>query len=652
MKNKLLIITLLFFIIFLKTQFLEAKSPEGHYENMLKDVYFLNEPFSRLIFEFELKPKYEIQYENQKIILKLQNVKIKNTNWLKSLPKDIIREFNIYYENKDLVINLLCQKNFNFKASTFENKLIIDFIFTETSKPISISIKDKKIELLERKEKIDIESLIIPSDSRYPEYEIYIGEQKIKMPMVAKEYKGFPISVDFQEADIHAVLRFIAEVGGINIVTSDQVKGSVTLKAKNVPWDLLFDTILATKGLAKLSVGNIIRVGSLEEIKKEAELYKDYWRAKADTKEGVKREIENQRDILKAIQETQEKSNLLITQTFQLKYLRASKVIDILKNQRISEKLLEILTDPNKLTFDPLSNVIIVKGTPKILEEIEKIIKEIDKPRAQILIEARIVEISDTYKHQLGIKWGGTAYKGTEHTIFGVGSVPSTTTNPITYTYQGGYSPGNSTINVSFPSEALVDLGIAGSTNIGIVFGHIGKSVTLLDVQLSALEQQGVARIISKPRILTMDREPATIQQGFKIPYLSYAQNIQQATVTFIDAGLKFNITPSLTPEGKLFLDIYIEKSYPDWSHTVQGVPTIVTNILQTSSFVDSGETLAIGGIRISDIEESLDKVPGLANLPGLGEAFKRRGKLMNKSELIVFITPKIIYTPVPGVDF
>jgi len=619
----------------------------------LEDVFFLREPVDRLVFEFNNKPKYEISKEENKIKLTLYNVVPKTSNWMKNLPKEIFKEINASYEKEKLYLEFLLSEPFNFQIVPFANKVIVDLIWEKPEKPVSVVIKKDKVEYLERKPAKPFESLV-PKVSEYPEYEIYLGEYRMKMPLTTKEYKGLPITVDFQEADIHAVLRFLAEVGEINIIASEQVKGFVTLKAKQVPWDLLLDVVLAHKGLAKITISNITRVGTLEEIKKEAELYRDYMRALGESTEGIRREIENQRDILRAIQETEEMTNRLITKTFELRHIRASKIIDFMKNQRISEKLAEILKDPNKITFDPFTNILIVKATPKVLEEIEEIIKKIDKPRPQFLIEVRIAEISDTYIHELGVKWGGATWRATEHSIWGVSPSPSSSTSSMTYTYPEGGGPPSANATISLPTPTIVDLGTSVSPygTLGIVLGYFGKNVALLDFQLSALEEKGVGRILSKPSILTLDREPATIKQGYRVPYLRYVPEVPVPTIEFIDAGLRLDVIPSLTPEGKILLDVNIEKSAPDWNKKVEGVPAIITNSIQTSALIDNGETLVIGGIKISNISETLDQVPGLGNIPGIGEAFKRKGKQLTKTEFIVFITPKIAYIPIAGIDY
>jgi len=589
-------------ILLISSSILFAKN-----DNILKQIYYLKEPLQRLIFEFELKPIFDIKAEENKLTIKFSEVTIKQTNWLKDLPKDIVKEFNISYEKDNLIIELVTYKKFHFKTSTFESNLVIDFIWEDDKKPVMAQIIGEKIV------KSHNDTLPLYTFPYQPEL------KNITLPFT-KKYTGTPISVDFQEADLHSVFRLLAEVGNINIVLSEKVKGTITLKVKQIPWDQLLDVILANYGLAMMKIGNVIRIAPIDEIKAESDRYKDY---------------------LTSLKDIQEKGPL-ITKTFQLKYIKGDMIVG---------KIKEIVTGDGKITFDPTLNILIVKDTEKNLAEIEKIIKEIDKPTKQVLIEARIVEIQDSYVHRLGVRWGGTAYKGTEHTIFGIGRTPSITTNPTTYTYHGGGGPGNSAINMGFPSETLVDLGTAGSTNLGFAFGHIGKSVILLDVELSALEQQGVARIFARPKILTLDNQDAEIKQGYKIPYLQLTQ-YGVATTQFIEAGLRLKVIPHVTPDNRINLDIEVEKSTPDWGRMVNNVPALLTRFAKTRVLINSGETLVIGGIKTNDLGENIERVPGLSGVSGVGELFKKREKTADKTELMIFITPKVVSVEIPGVDY
>ncbi|MCS7150524.1 MAG: type IV pilus secretin PilQ [Caldimicrobium sp.] len=578
-------------------------------QNTLKTAYYIKQPSERLIFEFTTKPKYELSKENKKLIVKFPEVNITNTDWLKTLPKDVFKEFNVLYEKNTLIIEFISHKDFNFQASTYENKLLIDLIWEKDVKPVMAIINGDKVNTSQ------VDTLDLP---RY-EYPLTPSISNLQLPFT-KKYTGTPISVDFQEADLHAVFRIFAEIGNLNIIVSDKVKGNITLKVKQVPWDQILDIILANHGLGMMSIGSVIRIAPLEEIKAENDKYKDY---------------------LSSLKDIQEKGPLII-KTFRLKYVKGDTIVS---------KIKEIITGEGKITFEPHSNVLIVKDTEKNLSELEKIIKEIDKPTKQVLIEARIVEIQDTYAHRLGIRWGGTAYKGTEHTILGVGKGPRVSPGSPSYTYPGGYGPGTSNVTVNFPTGALVDLGVAGSSNLGFVFGHIGRSVLLLDAELSALETQGVARVFARPKILTLDNQDAEIKQGYKIPYLQLTQ-FGVATTQFIDAVMRLKVTPHVTPDNRLHLDVEIEKSTPDWGRVVQNVPALMTRYAKTKVLINSGDTLVIGGIKTEDLGENLDQVPGLSRIPALGKAFKKREKVSEKTELMVFITPRIVSVEIPGVDY
>lgn len=485
---------------------------------------------------------------------------------------------------------------------------MIDFLWEGKEKPAMATIKGTKV----TKSSFDTLNL--------PPYEYPLSQYKspVELPFTNK-YVGSPISVDFQDADLHAVFRLIAEVGNLNIVVSDKVKGTVTLKVKQIPWDQLLDIVLANNGLGMMKLGNVIRIAPIEELKAETDKFKDY---------------------LTTLKDIQEKGPLKI-RTFQLKYVKGDQIV---------AKLKEIITGDGKITYEAHTNTIIVKETEKNIEEIEKIIREIDKPTKQVLIEARIVEIQDTYAHKLGVKWGGSAYKGSEHTIIGVGRSPTATTGTTTYSYPGG-GFSNSSVGIGFPVAPIVDLGTAATTNIGFAFGHIGKSVLILDVELTALESRGLARIFAKPKILTLDNQDAEIKQGYKIPYLQLTQ-FGVATTQFIDAVLRLKVTPHVTPDNRISLDIEIEKSTPDWGRQVQGVPALTTRSAKTRVLINNGETLVIGGIKTNDLGESVDNVPGIGNLPGAGELFKKREKTSDKTELMVFITPKIVSVEIPGVDY
>ncbi|MCX8041757.1 MAG: type IV pilus secretin PilQ [Thermodesulfobacteriaceae bacterium] len=597
MKKSLCFILVLYLLLGVNLVYSKSK-------NILKEVIFLKEPVERLIFEFETVPKYEINTENNLLKIKLFNTYPGEVSWIRKLPKEQFKEINIALEKDYFSIVMKLEDKFNFKAQTYENKLMVDLIWDQKEIPQAAIIRGEKV----FKKPLD------EVDKKFfPKYELpsYENQKNVELPFT-KVYKGVPISVDFQEADLHAVLRLLAEVGKFNLVVSEKAKGSITLKLHQVPWDQVLDIVLANFGLGMIKIGNVLRIAPIEEIKAESDKYRDY---------------------LTSIKDIQERGPL-ITKTFQLKYIKADKIIDRLR------EVIGTGGGEGRITYEPFTNLIIAKDTEKNLMEMERVIKEIDKPTKQVLIEARIVEVQDTYAHKLGIRWGGAAWKTSEHTIFG-------TSREATFKKGGG----NETVTVDINIAPVVDLGVAGSTNIGFFFGHLGRSTVLLDIELSALESEGVARIFSSPKIITLDHQEAEIKQGYKIPYLQLTP-FGVATTQFLDAVLRLKVIPHITPDNRINLDLEVEKSSPDFGTVVQGVPAILTRYAKTRVLINSGDTLVIGGIKTNDISENLEQVPGLSKIPALEELFKKREKDLRKTELMVFITPRIVSVEIPGLDY
>ncbi len=565
-------------------------------------VYFIDGSDKQLILEFDKKVPFNLTKEDNKLILTFAGVVPKDYQWIKLLPKDYFQDVQVSAEKNNLTLIFHLKEKFNFYADTQENRLIITLFWGKNDQKFlntQAQLDTSKMET----DKGGVSYTSIPLSN----------VTSVGLPL-RRTYTGTPINVDFQEADLHAIFRFLAEISGLNIIVSDKVKGSVTLKLQNVPWDQVFDLILANFGLGYIKIGNVLRIATLEEIKAESDKYKEY---------------------LRSIKDLQEKGPL-ITKTYHLKYI---------KGETILPKLKELLSSEGKITLEPNTNILIIKDTENNLQELERILKEIDRPSKQVLIEARVVEITDNYAYKLGIRWGGSAWRSSEHTIIGAGRSIS---------YSGTQTGSNGTapnIQINFTPSGIVDLGTTGTTNLGFVFGHFGKSVVLLDLELSALENQGLARIFASPKILTLDNQPAEIRQGYKIPYLQLTQ-YGVATTQFIDAVLSLKVTPHVTPDNRISLDIQIEKSTPDWGRVVNGVPAVMTRSATTKTLVNNGETIVIGGIKTKDLGENIDQVPRLGTIPFLGEAFKRKEKNLDRTELIVFITPRIVSVEIPGVDY
>ncbi len=563
-------------------------------------------PFSKgvsVIFSFDRLPPYKVSGREGKrgVILRFQETRITNTDWIKSLRKSIIKSIDIAAEENGLRVELFTEKPVFYKVRPEKNGLILTLL---EGSPGKSSKKAKKVGKVTHEwyQKISLPPL---------------EESPIEVPLTRARYTGTPISVDFQNADIHAVLRLLAKVGGFNVVASDSVKGKVTLRLENVPWDQVLDIVLASKGLGMIRVGNIVRVAPLEELREQARRIRE-----------IKEEQAREEDVAP-----------LETVYFQINYAKA---------QDVAEQIKKILSDRGEVTYEERTNQVILKDVPKVIREARELIERIDQPTKQVLIEARIVEIQDNYEHKLGIRWAGAGWRLSQHTFTGVS--PQTNLgldSDLSAPQVTGIQPG--TVNIGIDPGAIVDLGVAGTSRLGFTFGHVShESALFLDVQLSALESEGVARIISSPRVITEDHQEAEIKQGFRIPYLRQTQD--GISTEFVDAALRLKVVPHVTPDNRITLELEIEKNAPDFGRQVNGVPSIVTRYAKTRVIVQNGDTVVIGGIIERNLSKSSDRVPGLSRVPGAGELFKNRQRAFSKNELIVFITPRIVSVDITGV--
>jgi len=560
-------------------------------------------PFPRgvsVVFSFDTLPNHRVSpREGRKgVVLILENTRIASTRWVKNIRKSIVKSIDIAAEDGDLRVELATGKPVRWKVRPEKNGLILTLMEVDRIPSAAKRPAEGGKEWYER--------------IKLPPME----ESAIEVPLTRSRYSGTPISVDFQNADIHAVLRLLAKVGGFNIVVSDQVKGTVTLRLENVPWDQVLDTVLASKGLGMVRVGNIVRVAPLEELREEARRIRE-----------IKEEQAREEDVAP-----------LKTVYFQVNYARARDV---------AEQIKKILSDRGDVTYEERTNQVIVKDVPKVIREARELINRIDQPTKQVLIEARIVEIQDSYEHRLGIRWSGAGWRLSQHTFTGISPQTGLSLdNDLSAPQATGIQPG--TVNIGIDPGAIVDLGVAGTSRLGFTFGHVShESALFLDVQLSALENEGVARIISTPRIITEDNQEAEIKQGFRIPYLRQTQD--GISTEFVDAALRLKVVPHVTPDNRITLELEIEKNAPDFGRQVNGVPSIVTRYAKTRVIVQNGDTVVIGGIIERNLSKSSDRVPGLSRVPGAGELFKNRQRSFSRNELIVFITPRIVSSDISG---
>jgi len=405
-------------------------------------------------------------------------------------------------------------------------------------------------------------------------------------------YTGEKTSLVFDNADVRDILRLIAEISDLNIIASDEVKGNVTLRLIDVPWDQSLELILDVTGLGMVQEGNVVRVLPKEKIRsmKEAEL---------------------------TAVRSQEKLEPLVTEVVTVSYADLGSVAGPAK---------EILSDRGSITEDSRNKLLIVTDVPQRIEKVKELIDILDTPERQVMIEARIVQVNSNYSRDLGVNWGFT-YQGAD----GAGSqIVDNITNA-----GGGFQVSTSSVG------ALG--GLAAAPGIGSTF-RLGESIFdigILDLQLSALESDGNGKVISTPRVTTLNGETATISQGTTIPYQT--SGADGPKTEFVNAELKLEVTPVINPDGSIILEILATNDSPSLTAGASA-PSIDTKKAETKVLIRDGETTVIGGIYIEQVQESDDGVPGLKNIPLLGHLFKSQKKQTVKDELLIFITPRIMH--------
>jgi type IV pilus assembly protein PilQ len=416
-------------------------------------------------------------------------------------------------------------------------------------------------------------------------------------------FTGRKISLDLQDADLVNVMRLFAEVANLNIILSPEVKGKVTVRMVNIPWDQAMDIILKMNGLGYALEDNILRIASTSALTKEAE---DEFKAK----------------------EAKKKAEDLITRIVPINYSTAATIEGTIKKS---------LSPRGETVTDARTNTLIVKDIPRHVDEVVNLIRLLDKPIPQIMIEARIVEASLNFNRSLGIQWGGN-YSASASTGNATGLTFPNTVGVTGGSTMGSTPSGNGNFLVNMPAPAGAG---TGGGAIGFTFGSLSKALNL-DLVLSALESTGEGKVISTPRVSALDNKEAKIEQGVSIPFSTASASGTQ--IQFIDAKLSLVVTPHATPDNKIFLKIQASKNAPDTSLLgASGQPSIRKNEATTEILLGDGETAVIGGILIIDRGVTYTKVPFLADLPLIGWLFKSKVTREEKRELMIFITPRVV---------
>ncbi len=427
-----------------------------------------------------------------------------------------------------------------------------------------------------------------------------------------KRFSGRRVDLDLRDADIHNVLRLLSDVGKVNIITSDAVTGTVTIRLRNVPWDQALETVLQAKGLGMVRQGNMIRIAPLADLNKERELA------------IARRKSELQLAPLE-------------TRIIPVSYASA---------EDLQARAKDLLSPRGSIAVDERTNVLIARDVAGNLNQIDELVHVLDTQTPQVLIEARIVEATSRYVRDIGIQWGGDATFGPATgnptglafpSSIGIVGGASDQQTPT-----GGLSPFRT--NVPNPNFAVNLPAIVGTDQggaLGLSFGSINNTVNL-SVRLSAAEASGMLRIISSPRILTLDNREARIAQGTLIPFSQIsAQGVQ---TIFQEAKLQLIVKPHVTQDGSVAMHVKINRDEPDFNQTsARGDPTILKREAETDLLVMDGHTAVIGGIFTRNTGRNLDQIPLLGDIPILGVLFQRRRSNDSRSEMVIFLTPRIV---------
>lgn len=444
--------------------------------------------------------------------------------------------------------------------------------------------------------------------------------KRLREPTIEERtYSGAPLSLEFQDVSVRTILEVLAQHTNTNIVASDSVSGNITLRLINVPWDQALDIILKSKNLDKRVNGNVIWVAPAAELAKQ------------------------EADELKAQQE-KKVLDPLRTEYIRLNYAKAENVRTLIEAGRAtsdrSSGSTSLLTDRGTVTIDNRTNTLIVKDTAETISNIRDLISKIDIAVKQVMIEARIVSATDTFSKELGVKWGILSQGAASNRNLLVGGNLSTIDSLKTYTTatnaDGTTYPVYSGITAA--NNLSVNLGATNAAG-SIAFGLLSISDLLLDLELSAMQADNKGEVISSPKVLTADKQTAKVMSGTQIPYQEASASGATST-SFKDAALSLEVTPNITPEGKIGLELLIENGTPNYS---TNPVSINKDSINTSVVVDDGQTVVLGGIFKNTLGNNVTKVPFLGDLPYVDRFFKRTSKTNNKQELLIFVTPKLV---------
>jgi len=512
-------------------------------------------------------------------------------------------DVNVFSEGGDIKVQ--------FADTTVPERLMRRYDVTDFATPVtSVDVNtSERGATLTLKNTGDYDYLAYQTDNTYVLSVKPLSKKEVEERKNEFTYVGDRISLNFQDIEIRAVLQLIADFTELNLVASDTVQGRITLRLQNVPWDQALELVLKTKGLDKRQIGNVLMVAPAAEI------------------------AERERQQIEANKQIAELAPLQ-SEFVRIRYASAANVVELF--QAGSEEGGSLISPRGSVIVEPRTNSLIITETAPKLAEIRGLIELVDIPIRQVMIEARIVIAQSDATKNLGIEWGG-AYLNTNND--NITSVSGNTENVVNLNESviNGTQP-----QVDFPGALLVDLGVTRSSGFAIGFT---SGDLFLTAELSALEAAGQGEVVSQPKVITGDKQQASIKSGTEVPYQESSAS-GETTTSFKDAVLSLEVTPNITPDDRIMLDLQVNQdSIGELVPSGQGgfIPSIDTTQLNTQVLVGNGETVVLGGVFKTEDIESIEKVPFFGDLPYIGAFFRNESTSSKKTETLIFITPRIL---------
>ena len=580
---------------------------------------------SRLIFDLKELVSHKLTYSDREVLIQLTQSASKADN-LQSTPKIAPKieniDFNRVEVEKARITVELSQPDIPISVNTNENEVVIDFagatLPERLNRKLTIAELGTPAKTVETSSYENGTVMVISGGGSF-QHSAYQANNKFVVELFPKKqpteseigndaYSGERLSLNFQDIEVRAILQLLADFTNKNLVASDSVEGSITLRLKNVPWDQALDIILKARGLGKREVGNVMMVAPQEELTARERL-----------------ELESKQQYLEL--------SPLHTEFIQVNYAKASDMAAIIRNEATN-----LISERGNVTVDERTNTLLIQETKAYLTEIKKILIALDIPVRQVQIESKIVIANDDFSKDLGVKLGYSlstnpgAVGGNPNIIIGGGIDGDAEVGTVT-------SFQNLTDTAISKENYQVSLPVAGPA--GALRMMIGKQGSyLLNLELQAAQAEGRGDIISTPTVITANQREATIESGTEIPFLEAASS-GATSVSFKKAVLSLKVTPQITPDDRIIMDLKVNK---DSVGTIfSGIPSIDTNNLITQVLVQDGETVVLGGVYESTDTNSRRAVPVLGDIPVLGRLFRSNNRSEKKKELLVFITPRIL---------